>query len=110
MPGTPIKITLYEANNEIKQEYSRSMIPWGVLKKAIQLTKNIDQDAIGEKDIDAIAGLIVEAFGSQFTIQELDAHADVGDMIHVLQNIVTRATTLVAANPTMTLPAKKRSS
>jgi len=38
MPPTPIRLTLYTANDEVNKEYSRSTIPWGVLKKAITLT------------------------------------------------------------------------
>jgi len=100
MSGTPIKITLYGADDEGK-EFSRSIIPWGILKKAIGLTKSIDQKDVGEKDMDAIAGLIVEAFGDQFTIKELDNGADIGEMIAVLENIVARASALVKSNPTL---------
>lgn len=108
MSNTPIKITIYEANDEIKKEYSRTTIPWGVLKKAIALTKAIDKDDVGEADIDAIAGLIVEAFGNQFGIQDLDAGADINEMMAVLENIVARAGALVKANPTTTPSSKKR--
>jgi len=107
MPGTPIKITLYGADAEGK-DYSRSIIPWGILKKAIALTKSIDQENVEEKDMDAIAALIVEAFGDQFSIQDLDNGADIGEMIAVLENIVARASTLVKSNPTMMPSSRKR--
>ena len=110
MAGTPITITLYGANDEEKQTFSRTVIPWGILKKAISLTKSINAEAVGSQDIDGIAGLVVEAFGNQFSIQDLDAGADVGEMISVLQNIVARASVLVQANPTMAPGSKKRKS
>jgi hypothetical protein len=113
LTGTPITITLYGANDEEKQTFSRMVIPWGILKKAISLTKSLDEKHVGSQDIDAIAGLVVEAFGNQFSIQDLDAGADVGEMISVLQNIVARASGIVQANqvnPTMAPGSKKRKS
>jgi len=55
--------------------------------------------------MDAIAGLIVDVFGNQFSVQDLDNGADVGEMLAVLQGIVARASALVKANPT-DLPPK----
>ena len=110
IPGTPITITLYGANDEEKQTFSRTVIPWGILKKAITVSKTIDTENAGSIDVDAIAGLVVEAFGNQFSIKDLDAGADVGEMISVLQNIVARASALVQANqvnPTMAPGSRK---
>ncbi len=104
----PIQITLYDEHEEVKETYSRSRVPWGILKKAIRLSKlNTDLDKISAEDIDAIAGLVVEIFGDQFTIAELDKGADVSEMMTVLQAIVTRASRLVKANPTVP-PAKPK--
>jgi len=108
MAGTPITITLYGANDEVKKTYSRTVIPWGILKKAIALTKNLDEENVSS--LDAIAGLVVEAFGNQFSIQDLDEGADFGEMISALQNIVARASALVQANqvnPTMAPGSRK---
>lgn len=111
MTGSPIKITLYESGNqEVKQEYSCLIIPWGVLKKAIALTKSIDEENVGVEDLDAIAALVVQAFGNQFTVQDLDAGADISEMLTVLQSIVARAGALITENPTHLPTARKRSS
>jgi hypothetical protein len=107
LPSTPITITLYEADDEIKKTYSRTVVPWGILKKAIALTKSLDTEKVRTEEIDAIAGLVVETFSNQFSIQDLDAGADVNEMISVLQSIVTRASALVQANPTVTPGSKK---
>lgn len=106
----PIKITIYKGKpdqpsedfdpNEIKREYSTPIIPWGVLKKAASLTQSLDQENVTEEDMDNISALIVEAFMHQFTAQDLEAGADFGEMLTVLQAIVTRASSLVKANPT----------
>lgn len=101
MPGTPITIVLYGPEDEAKKTYSRSVIPWGILKKAIVLTKLIDESNVTENDIDAIASLIVEVFGNQFSIVDLDAGADVGEMLAAVQAIVSRASALVKTNPTI---------
>jgi len=110
MAGTALQITLYQANDEIKQTFTRTIIPWGVLKKAITLTRSLDEENITEKDMDSIAGLVVEAFGNQFTIKDLDESSDIGEMLSVLKNIVTRASMLVQANPTIPPSRKKRRS
>ena len=108
--GTPLSIVLYGADDDPIKEYTRSIIPWGILKKSIALTRAIGKKDVAEADVDAIAGLVVEAFGNQFTIQELDAGADIGEMLTVLQSIVARAGELVNANPTVTPSRTKRRS
>jgi hypothetical protein len=108
MIGTPIKIMLYTSDGEVKQEYSCSLIPWGILKKAISLTQDIDQTKIGAQDLDAIAQLVVDVFGKQFSLADLDAGADIGEMMSVLQSVVSRASGLVNANPTPPIPSLKK--
>jgi len=49
--------------------------------------------------VDQIAGLVVEVFSDQFTLEDLDNGADVGEMLAVIQNIVARANG-VSLNPT----------
>ncbi len=108
-----LRLTLYGPNDEVSGEYQRSRISWGVLKQAVRLSKMLDQrkaEEMEEGDIDAIGQLVVEAFGGQFTTEDLDAGADIGEMIAVIQAIVARAGALVAANPTppsATLPKGK---
>ncbi len=98
--NTPLVLTLYDKNDEVIKECTRSIVPWKILKKAVKLTKEIDLENIdGEADIDAIASLVVEVFGDQFTIEELDESADIGDMVAVLQSIIARANR-VSLNPT----------
>lgn len=108
LSSTPITITLYGANDEENKTYSRMIIPWGILKKAISLTKSLNEKDVSSLDVDAIAGLVVETFGGQFSLQELDKGADVGEMISVLQNIVARASALVQANPTVSPVSMKK--
>lgn len=107
MTNTPITITLYDPKtDEVKAEYSRSFIPWEILKAAIRLMPKIDgsdPDSVDEKLIDEIAGLVAETFGNRFTAQEASKGCDMGEMLTVIQSIISRASALMpmaAANPT----------
>jgi hypothetical protein len=104
----PIELKLYGSDDEVKATYHRSKIPWGLLKKAVRLANlNLNPDSLSEEDVDAIAGLVVEVFGDQFTIEDLDAGADLNEMLAVVQAIVKRASSLVKANPIPPQPRKK---
>jgi hypothetical protein len=97
--GTPIQITLYGNEDEVKGNYSRSIIPWGIMKRAIKLAKSFDQNDLKEEDIDTLAGLVVDAFGNQFSIEDLNNGADLGEMVTILNTIVAKAGGLLPANP-----------
>lgn len=92
MAGTPISITLYGEGDEVLSTHTRMFVPWKILKAAVRLSKELDVNDMTEADVDALAGLVVEAFGNQFSVEDLDAHADVSDMVAVLQMIVGKAT------------------
>lgn len=97
----PITIKLYGPDNEPTKTFERTIIPWGVLKKAIHMSNAIENpEEASEQDMDAIAELVVEVFGEQFTIEELNKGADVSETLAVIQAIVNRATALVQQNPT----------
>ena len=99
--GTPLTITLYGADDEIEKTYSRIVVPWGILKRAVRLSKELDLENMDETGVDALAGLVVEAFGNQFSIAELDEKADVSDMISVITIIVNKANGIMpTSNPT----------
>ncbi len=96
----PLEITLYSQNDEVKHKFTRSIIPWRVLKKAVRL-QGIQQEHLTEENVDDIAALVVEAFGDQFSLDELNNGAELGEMMTVLQSIVTRASaSFQDANPT----------
>lgn len=100
MAGTPISITLYDADDEVIQTYTRSVVPWGILKRAVKMAKrlNVDMEDISnlnEEVIDELAGLVVIIFGDKFSIDDLDKGADISDMVAVIQQIVSKAGGLV---------------
>lgn len=101
MAGTAIKLTLYDPQtNEVKGEYTRLFVPWKLLKMAVRLSKSIGKslnvEEMEEADVDALAALVVETFGDQFTLDDLNQGADIGEMVTVLNQIVAKA----KGNPT----------
>jgi len=108
--GSPIKLSFYGPDDEVIHEYSRSTIPWGILKRAVSLSKTFGEapDQLTEEDLDSIAQLVVDLFGEQFTLDELNKCVDIGDMMTVIQSIVSRAGALVKANPTIPPSSKTK--
>jgi len=95
-----LQITLYGEDDEVKASYSRSFVPWAVLKMAVRISKTLDINNPSEEDIDALAGLVVEAFGGQFSVDELSKGADISEMLAVMTTIIAKAQLNMPANPT----------
>jgi len=101
MSGTPIEITLYDGQDKPIKTYTKSIVPWGILKKAIKLAKGLDIDNIDEDTFDELSGFVVAAFGDQFSMTDLENGADISDMVAVLTMIINKAAALAPkANPT----------
>lgn len=86
----PIKLTLYDENNEEAATYSCMFIPWGMLKKALSLqaftangTENVD-----ESIIDAMGQFVCDLFKNKFTNEDLEKGADLTDVIAVVNAVV----------------------
>lgn len=103
MAQTAIKLTLYDPEtSEVRKEFTRTFVPWRLLKSAIRLSKalaNLDQNNLTEEDVDAIAGLVVDVFGNQFTVDELNDGADLSEMMAVMQQVVAKAHGATPGNP-----------
>lgn len=108
--GTPIQLTLYDPDNgdEVAvingrpAEFSRLIVPWGLLKRVMIFLKSTDVSeptSLTEENIDMMSALIVELFGNQFTITDVERGADVTDMISVLQMVTAKAQGILP-NPT----------
>ena len=83
MKNTPITITLYDENDEVKGEYQRLIIPWNMLKRALKF-RELDTNNL-EKTFDELAGFVCELFGNRFTMEELggaSAHANESGVAH----------------------------
>jgi hypothetical protein len=99
MSGTPITLNLYDSDDNVIKTLSRSVIPWGILKKAVRLMRKINTDNLSEQDVDEIAGLVVTIFGDKVTIDDLDKGADTSDMVATIMQIVTKAESLMPNPP-----------
>lgn len=87
MAGSPMRITLYTEESEVKKTYTRSYVTWRLLKNAVKIAKELMTD----EGTNALAGLVVDAFGCQFSIEELISGADNDEMMAVLNAIIYRA-------------------
>jgi hypothetical protein len=95
----PIELTLYDPEtNEPKETYSRSFVPWMILKRALRLSKVLNKgiDNFGDEDLDEIAAVVVAVFGDKFSIADLDQGADTAEMMNVIQAVMARAGQFVA--------------
>jgi hypothetical protein len=108
---TPIiELNIYDPeNDELKFKLTRSFIPYGMLKAAIQLSKKLEGIDINNPDeilVDEMAAFVCEVFNGKVTVDELMNGTDVEEMITVIMTILGRARKLMPENPT--LPAKPR--
>ncbi len=93
MSTTPLVIHLYDEEDNAK-EFTRAFVPWKLLKLSLRVAKQLDGKStaeMNEEDLDALSGLIAEAFGNKFSITDLDNGGDVTEMMAVMQNIIARA-------------------
>jgi len=99
LKNAPMVVHLYGEDDEVLKTFTRSFVPWKMLKKAVKLSKEVNFEDLKAEDVDQIAGLVVEVFSDQFSLEDLDNGADVGEMLAVIENIVARANG-VSLNPT----------
>ncbi len=91
----PLVLHLYDENNEVTKTCTRSFVPWKMLKKAINLYKQIGSkppEDYEESDIDALTEYVMALFNGQgLTIELLDEQSDVTEMMALIRSVVNRA-------------------
>jgi hypothetical protein len=97
--GTPITITLYDADDNVAGVYTRLIIPWGLLKRVLRFYKSVKLDDLTEADLDELAALVVEIFGGKFSVDELNTGADTGDMVAVITQLIAKTRGLTPNPP-----------
>jgi hypothetical protein len=85
----PIKITFYNPDDSVKAEYSKLRIPLGLVDIALDLAESKEQKS-DQETWDAIKAFIVEVFGGQFTLDELNKGADLVDVMSVFAMVVAK--------------------
>jgi hypothetical protein len=101
MSGTPIELNLYDAEDAIQRTLTRSVVPWGLMKRALRLANSfnkIDMENMSEDALDELTGFIVAVFGDKVSMAELEAGADTADMMAVMQQVVAKAQGIVSPN------------
>lgn len=86
-----ISLNLYDENDEIIKTFEKSVIKWGVMKKAIKLGKNMNIDNFAEEDFDKISGFVCEVFDNKVTTKELEDGADMQDVFAVFKAVINKA-------------------
>ena len=113
--ASPIQLTIYSADHEPVKELSVSLVPWGILKRAIKLAKSLKTDAskpsdmldgLDEEGFDNLTGLVADLYHGKVTVDELQWGTDAGEMMAVLQSIVTRAFGEIGTGADPTQPGK----
>lgn len=89
MRSAPITINFYDADDNITATYTRSTVPWSVLKSYLFLQS--DMENMTEKEqADAISDFVVMAFGDRFSRADLDRYADAGDVLSTFAEFALR--------------------
>jgi hypothetical protein len=102
-PSSAIKLTLYSENDEKKEEYQRLIVPWGFLKRAVKISKQIGKvenpEDLTDEQLDLIGDLLISFFGNRFTREQLDDGADALEIFVCFKSIVAKAKGLIPNPP-----------
>lgn len=113
--AAPIKLTIYNEEHESVKELQTSLVPWGILKRAIKLAKTIKLEgknqaelleSLDDEGFDNLTGLVADLFHGKVTIEELTWGTDALEMLTVLMAVVTKAFGEFANNGNPTPPGK----
>lgn len=112
----PLSIKLYGVDNEVKREVTRSIVPWGVLEKAIDLqeqfeTLEVNEDGTPQKvtreQVQQLTDFVVFIFDDTVTREELKRGASLGDMFALYNQVFKMVGQIMPKNPTTALTNPK---
>jgi len=84
-----ITLTFYDDNNEPIKEYKSAIVPWRLLKKAVDIGNKLKDDKSISEAIDALTSFVCEFYNNQFTVDDLNSgNVDVDDMKTVLAAVL----------------------
>ena len=88
----PVELTLYDDNDEEIETYKLMTIRWGLLKRALSLSKFVKKaDDVTEEEFDAIGQLVCDMYRNKFTLDDLDTKADKDQVMSAFQSIVRQS-------------------
>ncbi|OGO26424.1 MAG: hypothetical protein A2136_05460 [Chloroflexi bacterium RBG_16_54_11] len=90
----PIKIVFYDsATNEASRTYLCNFISWKIFKAISRLAIELDRKGWGnllDEERNALASLVIEAFGRQFSYDDLMRGSNWSEMCTVVQEILNK--------------------
>jgi hypothetical protein len=110
-PIAPLKLTLYGVNDEIKGEFTRSIVPWGILERALDIQEqfeNIEDGPDGtprlnREQIDMLTDFIIYLFDDAVKAEELKRCASLGEMFALYKQVFIMVGQTMPKNPTPAL-------
>jgi len=105
----PLKLTLYGIDNEIKRELTRSIIPFGILERALDLQEEFGNSGVNESTaldkskVDLLTDFIVYIFDDQVSAEEIKRGASITDIFALYGQIFKMVSTVMPRNPTTAL-------
>ena len=89
-----ISLTLYDKEDQPIKTYEKSVIKWGLMKKAIKLGKSMNIEDFGETDLDKISEFVCDLFDNQITLKELEDGADMGEVFAAFKGVISKANSM----------------
>jgi hypothetical protein len=78
------------------KEYTMGEVKARMFRKAIAMTDAIDLEHIKAKDLDDMVGFLVEAYGNQFTLDDVYDGLNSADLMPALTGCITNVVSGVA--------------
>lgn len=113
----PLKLTLYGTGDTIVREITRSIVPWGVLERALDLQElfaDLDTDEQGNPTgitrdhVAELTNFVVFIFNDEVTPDELSRTASLGDMFALYRQVFAMVSGTMQKNPTPAPAAKAK--
>jgi len=113
--NAPLSLTLYGIDNEIKRQVTRSIVPWGVLERAIDLHESLSELQLDDQgqpvvtdvqlfksQIADLTDFVVFIFDDAITPEEIKRGASIKDMFALYQQIFAMVGQIKNPTPALT--------
>jgi len=113
--NAPLSLTLYGIDNEIKRQVTRSIVPWGVLERAIDLQESLSELQLDDQgqpvvtdvqlfrsQIADLTDFVVFIFDDAITPEEIKRGASIKDMFALYQQIFVMVGQIKNPTPALT--------
>jgi transcriptional regulator of met regulon len=86
----PVVIRIYDDDGKVSKEYKLCIVPWRLVKRATSVfTKMQDSASDQEAEVDEMTNLLCDAFKGSFTPEDLNEHADAGEVMEAINAIIS---------------------